>query len=58
MSKIGRPPKATKEINKPRMIGRWRDDQWQEIRDAAERAGTSVAEWAREILLRAARRKK
>jgi len=52
----GRPPKAEKEINPVRQIGRWPDDQWDLIREAAERADLSVAEWARRILLRAANR--
>jgi hypothetical protein len=52
----GRPPKAHKEINPVRQIGRWPDDQWGLIQTAASNAGTSVAEWAREILLRAAKR--
>jgi hypothetical protein len=54
--KAGRPPKAVKEINPVRQIGRWPDDQWELIREAAGLEGVSVAEWAREILLRAARR--
>ena len=54
---VGRPRKAVKEINPVRQIGRWPDDQWELIRHAADRAGLSVAEWARGILLRAARRR-
>lgn len=53
---IGRPPKDQKEINPVRQIGRWPDEQWDVIRKAAEAAGTSVAEWARAILLKAAKR--
>ena len=53
---VGRPPKKVKEINPVRQIGRWPDDQWELIRAAADRAGLSVAEWARAILLRAAKR--
>jgi hypothetical protein len=53
---VGRPPKKVKEINPVRQIGRWPDDQWELIRAAAERKGISVAEWARDILLRAAKR--
>jgi len=52
----GRPKKAKKEINPVRQIGRWPDDQWELVQAAALNAGTSVAEWAREILLRAAKR--
>jgi hypothetical protein len=54
--KMGRPPKKVKEIYPVRQIGRWPDDQWELIRGAAERSGVSVAEWARAILLRAAKR--
>lgn len=54
--KAGRPPKKVKEINPVRQIGRWPDDQWDLIRNAATSSGLSVAEWAREILLRAAKR--
>ena len=54
--RLGRPPKATKEINPVRQVGRWPDDQWELIRQAADRSGLSVAEWARQILLRAAKR--
>jgi hypothetical protein len=54
--KVGRPRKKVKEINPVRQIGRWPDDQWELIRAAAERSGKNVAEWAREILLRAAKR--
>jgi hypothetical protein len=53
---VGRPPKKVKEINPVRQVGRWPDDQWELIRAAAERSGVSVAEWARAVLLRAARR--
>ena len=53
---VGRPPKKVKEINPVRQIGRWPDDQWELIRKAADRSGVSVAEWARAILLRAAKR--
>ena len=56
IKKVGRPPKKVKEINPVRQIGRWPDDQWDLIRAAAEGSGVSVAEWAREILLRAAKR--
>jgi uncharacterized protein (DUF1778 family) len=55
--RMGRPPKAQKEINPVRQIGRWPDDQWELIQTAAERSGKSVAQWAREILLRAAKRR-
>ena len=54
---VGRPRKKVKEINPVRQIGRWPDDQWELIRQAADSAGLSVAEWARDILLRAAKRR-
>ena len=54
--RIGRPPKRVKEINPVRQVGRWSDDQWELVQQAAERSGLSVAEWARGILLRAAKR--
>ncbi len=54
--KVGRPRKAVKEINPVRQIGRWPDDQWELIRAAAECKGVSVAEWARAVLLAAAKR--
>lgn len=56
MAPVGRPPKAEKQINPVRQVGRWDDESWQEVRDAAEVEGKSVAAWARVILLRAARR--
>lgn len=54
--KIGRPRKKVKEINPPRMIGRWDADSWQLIRSAAASADTGIAGWARPILIRAAKR--
>ncbi|HLB47770.1 MAG TPA: hypothetical protein VJL59_12255 [Anaerolineales bacterium] len=45
------------ETNPTRQIGRWSDEDWGIIRSAAAQAGKDVATWAREILLRAARRK-
>jgi hypothetical protein len=54
--KMGRPPKKVKEINPVRQIGRWPDEDWELIRAAAKRSGTNVADWARQILLRAAKR--
>lgn len=55
--KRGRPPKKTKEINPVRQVGRWTDADWGAVRAAAERAGTNVADWARGVLLGAAKRK-
>jgi hypothetical protein len=54
--RMGRPPKAVKEINPVRQVGRWTDEQWQLVQAAAKAADVSVAEWAREKLLRAAKR--
>lgn len=54
--RIGRPPKAVKEINLVRQVGRWDDKSWGTIKRAAQKAGKSVAGWAREKLLRAAKR--
>lgn len=53
--RIGRPPKAQKEINPVRQVGRWTDEDWEAVRTAANNSDKSVAAWAREILLRAAR---
>ena len=47
---------SIKEINPVRQIGRWTDEQWDIVRKAADQAGTSVAAWARGVLLRAAGR--
>lgn len=52
---MGRPRKARKERNPTRQIGRWDDATWREIKEAAARRQMSVAAWAREVLLRAAR---
>jgi hypothetical protein len=54
--RIGRPPKAVKAINPVRQVGRWPESDWLLVKHAAEKADKSVAEWAREKLLRAARR--
>jgi hypothetical protein len=53
---VGRPPKKVKQINPVRQVGRWPDDQWEIVQGAAETEGLSVAEWARGVLLRAAKR--
>ena len=53
---VGRPPKKVKEINPVRQVGRWSDDQWEIVQRAAEAESLSVAEWARGVLLRAAKR--
>jgi len=56
--KLGRPKENGP--NRPRQLGRWSEDEWQALRDAAARKGMPVATWARPILLAAAgwRRKK
>jgi len=56
MAKLGRPPKAVKEINPVRQVGRWTDSDWQLIRDAAESRGENVAQFCKAVLIRAARR--
>ena len=54
--RIGRPPKAVKEINTVRQVGRWTDEDWQRIKDAAAARGENVAAFAKRVLLRAAKR--
>ncbi len=53
--KLGRPRKKVKEINPVRQVGRWTDEDWQLIRDAAERRETTVAGFAKDVLVRAAK---
>jgi hypothetical protein len=53
---VGRPPKKVKVINPVRQVGRWPDEQWEIVQRAAGAEGLSVAEWARGVLLRAAKR--
>lgn len=53
---MGRPPKMHKEVNPVRQIGRWTEEDWELIRQAAAAKGLSVAGWARPILMAAARR--
>ena len=54
--KVGRPRKKVKEINPVRQVGRWSDDDWQVVRDAAESQELSVAEFVRRIVNRAIKR--
>ena len=57
--KPGRPPlpEGEKTGNNPvRQVGRWDDHSWGIVRAAAARAGTSVAGWARAVMLAAARK--
>jgi hypothetical protein len=56
--KIGRPPKAVKEINPQVQFGRRPQADVDLVDAAAQAAGKSRAEWAWEILLRAAKRAK
>jgi len=51
---MGRPPKKCKEVNPVRQIGRWTEEDWDLIRQAAAKKGLSVAGWARPILMAAA----
>lgn len=56
--KAGRPakPPGEKYETPGRRLGRVADDEWAEMQAAAEAAGKSFTEWARGVLLRAARR--
>ena len=56
--RVGRPRKAVRQINPVRQIGRWTDEDWEKIRQAARAAGLTVAGWAKRVLKRAARRRK
>lgn len=47
---------SVRNLSPVRQIGRWPDSDWDLIRSAAKAGGKTVAQWAREILLRAARR--
>ena len=55
-TRVGRPAKAVKEVNKVRQVGRWTDHDWELVRKAAQMRDSSVAAWARKALLRAAYR--
>ena len=54
-AKIGRP--KTTGTNPIREVGRCSDADWQIVRDAAGLDGKPVATWARETVLRAARKR-
>lgn len=57
--KAGRPPKPPGEKYQTpgRRLGRVANEEWAVMQAAAELCGTSFTEWARGILLRAAKRK-
>lgn len=54
--KAGRPPKANKEINPQVQFGRRPQADVDLIDQAATKAGKNRAQWAWEVLLRAAKR--
>lgn len=54
--RLGRPPKAVKEINPQVQIGRHPQDEIDMIDEAAKAAGADRSNWAWAILLRAAKR--
>lgn len=53
--KLGRP--RTTGTNKIREVGRCSDADWQVVVDAAELDGRPVATWAREVVIRAAKKR-
>lgn len=50
----GRPPAGGK--TPVRQLGRVPDDEWEEMKAAAESGGKSFTQWAVEVLLKAARK--
>ena len=52
----GRPPTVHGAYHPCRQLGRVSDEDWQRLKDAAERAGKPFSEWATRILLAAAKR--
>ena len=54
--KRGRPRKEVKEINPVRQVGRWTDEDWQTVRDAAAAEELSVAAFVKRIVKRAVKR--
>ena len=58
--KAGRPRKTTSEINPVRQVGRWSDEAWARIEEAAKkqarrnRQRVNVAGWCKERLIPAA----
>lgn len=54
--KLGRPRKKVKEINTVRQVGRWTDEDWNQIRAAAKKEGLDVATWCKRVLKRCAKR--
>ena len=55
---MARPPKPAHERYRTpaRQLGRIPEDEWDTIQSAAAKAGKTLTEWAKEILLRNARR--
>ena len=58
--KRGRPPTDRGAYNPhpARQLGRVADDDWQELKAAADKAGVSFTAWAVAVLMRAAKRQK
>ena len=56
MTKMGRPPLPTEERKAHMLRIRMTDDDREQINQAAETEGESASEWARQILLKAAKR--
>lgn len=53
----GRPPKEPEQAKSSQLQVRVTEAEKAEFFDASERAGIPLSEWARNVLLRAARRK-
>lgn len=56
MPRLGRPALPKEEVRKALIGVRVREDERDLVRKAAEAAGKSVSDWARDILVREARR--
>jgi len=54
--KRGRPRKKVKEINPVRQVGRWTNEDWQTVRDAAAAKNMNVAAFVKQIVKRAIKR--
>ena len=52
-----KPKRDTTNWKPNRCFGRVAEEDWRELKEAAEKAGKPFSEWALEILMRAARRK-
>jgi uncharacterized protein (DUF1778 family) len=56
MPRLGRPALPQEEVRKALIGVRVREDERDLVKKAADAAGKSVSDWAREILVREARR--